>query len=198
MELVLRYRYLPYLTVLLLVFSLIPLIFVHRLLHTPFGVIFVTALTAPFWYVIGDIITEVYGFKAFIRLFRWVLLCELIFLLLSYCLLNLKLWASYSLSLPYEIVFNSKFNITLIKLGFIYTAYAINAYLLDYWKKIFQGRYFWFRMMAAAAIGYLWVIAILMVFASDFLPYDHDIGFVSLALIFKLTMMGLVGTVARK
>jgi queuosine precursor transporter len=115
----------------------------------------VGSFITPMWFMIGDVVTEVYGYKESKKLIINSLICSLLFTILCFTLVNFptpKIW-------PYQVYFNYIIgalprifagSILGLSLGLF-----LNAYLLSKWKILIKGKYFILRSIGASIIGQL-------------------------------------------
>jgi uncharacterized integral membrane protein (TIGR00697 family) len=141
-----------------------------------------STLVIPLWFCIGDVITEVYGYKIAKKLVWTSVLCQLFFGWLPAALNYLPTshithinQAAYS-----EVIANLPKGATA---SFIAIAVGgiVNATVLNKWKLILNGKYFFLRSLGSTAIGEL--VFTICVYVVGF----H--GFTSLLIISKLILI---------
>jgi uncharacterized integral membrane protein (TIGR00697 family) len=117
-------------------------------------------LLFPLSYVFGDILTEVYGFRAGRRViwtgFGCLVLSALVFFALS-ALPGDPLWESYAGSAAYGKILGgmSSGGIVLASLAGYLAGEFSNSVILSRMKVIFQGRYLWMRTIGSTLAGEL-------------------------------------------
>lgn len=107
----------------------------------------------PFWFIISDIVTEVYGYKVSRQIFWYSLLCNFLFAIFTIALVNLPSSKSWVGEQAYSFVFG---NILPIVFGSFFAAMVgtfLNTYLISKWKILVNGKYFWLRSIGASTIG---------------------------------------------
>ena len=132
---------------------IISMLFTYRVIKIgPFmapGGVFIFALT----YTVADIITEVYGFKMVKQVIFSTLFCIVMFNLICLFLIKLPVPQHANYSKAYNFVFSHHINLLVgFSISFIISDY-VNAYAINKWRILFQGKYFWLRSIGSSAIG---------------------------------------------
>jgi uncharacterized integral membrane protein (TIGR00697 family) len=115
-------------------------------------------LLFPLTYILGDILTEVYGFKTARRAiligFFSLLLSSLVFLILKILPPDI-IWETNIGITTYNSILSGMFTggIVIASISAYLSGELINAFLLSKIKKITKGKFFWFRSMASSIIG---------------------------------------------
>ena len=112
-------------------------------------------LIFPITYLLGDIVTEVYGYRV-ARKFIWLnLICELIFAVLIVSVINLKssAYASYQNDFNHALGNILRFVISGIIANIV--SNFLNVYLISKWKILMKGKHFWLRSVASTAVSEL-------------------------------------------
>lgn len=165
----------------------------NKLIETPMGVLSAASLVSPFWFVLGDIITEVYGLRIIMRLFWSVIICQFIFATVCLFLINLKspiIWDGQS---GYDLVLGHLIKIAVFQFIGISIAWNLNARLLNKWKILMKGRYFWLRSIGSTGIGMV-IFSVTSVFPSVFgmFPTSVVISMVTWSCVLKLGFTALL------
>jgi len=117
-------------------------------------------LLFPFAYVLGDILTEVYGFKAARRVifigFTVLVFSSLVFFILK-ILPGEASWEAETGSSAYSAILGgiSSGGIVLASLAGYLSGELSNAAILSKIKTLMRGKHFWFRAMASTVAGEL-------------------------------------------
>lgn len=117
-------------------------------------------LLFPFAYVLGDVLTEVYGFRASRRViytgFAVLALCSLVFWIL-YVLPAESSWEAGVGSTAYDAVLGgiSSGGIVLASLAGYFIGEFSNSMLLSKLKVVMKGRLLWFRAVMSSLLGEL-------------------------------------------
>lgn len=146
------YRYSEMLAMAYMSVLLASLVLTRKFFHTPFGMMSAASLISPFWFIIGDIIAEVYGFAKARYLFFTAIIFQLLF---SFLLASIAQIHSESESTNYLHLemFGHLAKLSLLLALFIIVGWRINIYLLLRWKFLVKGRYFWLRSLGSSTIG---------------------------------------------
>lgn len=125
----------------------------NKLVLTYFGTLSAASLISPLWYILGDIITEVYGYKSSKKLFWSVMVCQIMFSLACYFLIGLNSPAYWTGQGSYQLVLGDLLKFSLVGFLGIVIAWYINIKLLIKWKILMSGKYFWMRSVGSSGIG---------------------------------------------
>ena len=125
----------------------------------------------PITYLLGDVVTEVYGYKI-ARKFIWLnLLCELIFAILILSVINLKSPPRWQEQPEFDKSLGNILRFVLSGiLGNVISDF-LNIYLISKWKVIMKGRYFWLRSILSTSISEF-VLVIVTGFAAFYGPLN--------------------------
>jgi len=164
----------------------------YKLIATPLGVLAGASLVSPSWFMVGDMITEVYGFKTVMKLFWSVIICQFIFATVCWLVIRLPSPAYWHGQEGYELVCGHLLRIAIFQLIGITIAWNINARLLSKWKVLLRGRFFWLRSIGSSGIGLI-IFSIISVFPAIYgmFPLHEVISIVawSCALKFIFTIL---------
>ncbi len=162
-----QYRCIPFLAIFYGILGFTAILLRHGMFLTNWGPISVNMILAPFWFILGDVFAEVYGFKMMMRLFWSFIICNLIIGLIFLLLINFNSFATVYSQHIYQFVLGDYLQIRSIHLVLIIVAWKINAYLLNKWKILLKGRYFWLRSIGSSGIGES--IFIILIYNAEFL-----------------------------
>lgn len=139
----------------------------------------------PMTYFLGDILTEVYGFKTS-RFVIWIGLMSMVivsgFLHLSIVLPPAPVFAHQD---AYATLFRSSFRITVASIVAYFFGELVNALLMSWLKVKTQGKYLWLRAFTSTFVG-----NVLDTFLFCMIVYTHVLAFEDLARI-SCTELGL-------
>jgi uncharacterized integral membrane protein (TIGR00697 family) len=115
-------------------------------------------LLFPFSYVFGDILTEVYGFRASRKVIWTGFICLAFSALLFFFLRLLPAdgeWESYAGSAAYEAILGgmSSGGIVLASLAAYLIGEFSNSLILSKMKVVFKGRFLWMRTIGSTLVG---------------------------------------------
>jgi uncharacterized integral membrane protein (TIGR00697 family) len=124
----------------------------------------------PFTYVLGDIISEVYGWKTAMKIVWLGLLAEIFFALLI--MIDLHMPPALEVTITLEQHKQVLGNVWLfVTAGVISNAVAglLNVYFISRWKVLMRGKFFWLRSILSTCISEFILIIITVMIA--FLPF---------------------------
>ncbi len=171
-----QYKYTCFISTLSMSLMICSSVLANKLIETPFGILSAASLVSPLWYILGDVITEVYGLKFNLRLFWSVMICQFIFSVLCILLINIKSPLSWDHQSSYNLVFSNFFRGLIFQFIGVTIAWNINARLLAKWKILMYGKYFWLRSVGASGLGLI-IFSCLSVFPSVYGLYSLNIVF---------------------
>ena len=110
----------------------------------------------PLWFILADLISEIYGYTIFKKIMWCCLFCQL-FAGIAWTLINnyAPTPSNWSHFAEYQYVFSKQLKVSLILLAAVIPGGFINAYLISKWKIITQGKFFLLRCIGASFIGQL-------------------------------------------
>jgi len=150
-----HYKLLSLLSMIYVTIMLISIVMSYKLTHIGSFSMSPSSIVIPFWFVLGDIIAEVYGYKV-ARIVVWsALICEAIFIFSIYGLIQLPspdqgFWHNQE---SFNAVFGKFPKVFVGSFTGIFLGSFINVYAITKWKILLRGKYFWLRSMGACAIG---------------------------------------------
>lgn len=166
---------LPFLATLYMAVMTCSTVLGNKLVLTYFGVLSAASLVSPLWYILGDIITEVYGYKTSRKLFWSVVICQFIFAIACYFLIELDSPSYWNGQNGYRLVLGDLLKFSMVNFIGITIAWHINAKLLLKWKILMHGKYFWLRSIGSSGIGLI-IYSILSVSINVYtIASNHDI-----------------------
>jgi queuosine precursor transporter len=151
------------------------------------------AFLIPFWFIIADIITEVYGYNNGKRIIWQGLVC--IFIFGGICSLSsyLPVPAEWKYSVDYSYVFAKQFRVSVVLFMAVLLSAFTNSYLLSRWSILLKGKYFWVRCIIASGIGQLIFSLIIVIFNFyDKLSIDELIRYICAAYPQKMLILILL------
>lgn len=151
-----QYRALPFLTMLYITIIFCANLLIYKLTH--FGSIVVSAGTfiIPIWYILGDIIAEVYGYQIMRRLIWHSLICTLIFSIICNFMIKLPNPAGLiSHQAGFDYILGGLVRVFFGMLLAVLIGSFLNIYVLTKWKVLMHGKLYWLRSLSSSAIGQL-------------------------------------------
>ena len=113
-------------------------------------------VTFPFAYMLGDVLTEIWGYKTARKVIWLTLLCNVVMVCCT-AIGGLLPSPDYmeETAAAYQQIFNYVPRIVLASLvGFLFGELS-NAYLMERIKHLTRGRFLWVRTIASSMVGYI-------------------------------------------
>ena len=107
----------------------------------------------PLAYVIGDVITEVYGYKRMRRLLYIGVSMLLVSVLTFWVVGALPAYEEWTLQSAYDSILGTVWRIVAASVIAITVGELVNSYILAALKIRFQGRYIWQRIIGSSVLG---------------------------------------------
>lgn len=124
-----------------------------KMIITHYGVVSAGSITCSLWFVLCDIITEIYGLKAAYKIFKFAMICELIFIMASTFVLYAPYPSWWHGQGSYDFVLGNLPRVYLSQLVATVIAWFLNTYLISQWKVWWRGGHFWFRSICSSGAG---------------------------------------------
>ncbi|TAK73482.1 MAG: VUT family protein [Gammaproteobacteria bacterium] len=146
-------NYLLFLTMLYVSITLCSGVLTYRLVQL--GPVYTQAgtLVVPLWFILSDIIAEVYGYRVAKKLVWFSFICQMLFGIACLLLINLPSPTFSDNQAAYLVVLGSFLHLTMSKFVAYMAGGFINIYLISRWKILLRGRYFWLRSLGATTIA---------------------------------------------
>jgi uncharacterized integral membrane protein (TIGR00697 family) len=106
----------------------------------------------PLWFVLGDVIAEVYGYKAARHVIWMAIICQFIFALSCAILISFDSPDGWANQGAYNQVLGKLPRVAFASFFAIVSGAFINAYAISKWKILLHGKYFWLRSLGASAV----------------------------------------------
>lgn len=110
-------------------------------------------LVFPLTYLVGDVLTEVYGFALSRRVIWMGLICNLFMAFMCRLAISLPALESWEHNAAYARILGVSSKLMLVSVFTYCVGEFINAYIVARLKVKFQGRYFWARALCGSWIG---------------------------------------------
>jgi uncharacterized integral membrane protein (TIGR00697 family) len=150
-----QYKYLIFLIMLYMTIKLTTVVLIYKIITIgPFSAS-ASTLIMPFWFVMGDVIAEVYGYKVARHVIWMALICQFIFAFACATLITLHAPSGWSHQEAYNQVLGKLPRVALASFLAIVSGAFINAYAISKWKILLRGKYFWLRSLVASSVGEL-------------------------------------------
>jgi proline iminopeptidase len=183
------YRYSEPLAMLYIALLLVSSVLTRKFFHTPFGLMSAASLISPLWYILSDIIAEVYGYDKARRLFYTAIIFLVIFSGLLTFISSIDS-QSEEINHVHHAVFAHMFRLSLFFAVSIIVAWQINIFLLLRWKFLFRGRYFWLRSLGGSGIALI-LYSSFVIFSTlvTIMPLEKIIELIVLSCALKLLVI---------
>lgn len=133
------------------------MIFSDLLVNKPismyFGYTTAATLLFPMWFVLNDIIAEVYGYKVCRRILLTGFITQLVFNLICNFMINLPSPSDWHDQAAFDLVLGHLLRIALATFAAFIISGFINIRLLTKWKILMSGKHFVLRSIGSSAIG---------------------------------------------
>src|SRR3990167_826169 len=148
-----NFNIMHFLGMLLLTVMLCDAVTAYKWIDMPWGYTSACAFVAPFWFIISDIVTEVYGKKISQQFLLAAIVCEITFCFSCYALIQLPSPTFWNHQQDFNMVLGHLPRIFISSYLAILISGYLNIYFLSKWKVLLKGRYFWLRSIGASCIG---------------------------------------------
>ncbi len=111
------------------------------------------SLLSPLWFILSDIIAELYGYKAAKYMLYFMFLVSFICAAILYVLIHLPAPPDWHGQSAYQMVLAPLLKVLSASfIGFLIGGF-LNIRLLTKWKVMLNGRFFWLRSIGASTLG---------------------------------------------
>lgn len=188
-----QYKYLTLIAMVLATIMSAGNVITYKIVHIgPFDILAGSFLT-PTWFVIGDIITEVYGYKACQRLTWYAILSCAIFSVICYLFIQLPSPTGWTHQAAYDYIVGKFPQIVASMILGIWISSAFNSHLLAKWKLLTHGKYFWFRSITSSMAGELvFTIISMLIVGMGNMPFTQILELLIASYILKLVIVTLL------
>jgi uncharacterized integral membrane protein (TIGR00697 family) len=143
----------------------------------------------PLWFVIGDVIAEVYGYKVARQMIWMAIICQFIFAFSCAGMISFKTPSGWAYQESYDQVLGKLPRVAIASFLAIFVGAFINAYAISKWKILLRGKYFWLRSLGASAIGEF--IFTIVAYSTEFIgvvPFSQLIHLMTISYVIKLVL----------
>lgn len=160
-----HYKYFTILGMLQITSLLATVLTIHKLWEIGPLLFPVSTFIFPITYFFGDVVAEVYGYKASRQLIWTSALCQYIFAITVYFLIKLPSPESLNFDSHFSFVLGGALWLTFSNTVGTITGAFLNAYVITKTKVFMKGKKFWLRSILSTSIGETAVTAIVGVLA---------------------------------
>ena len=146
-----KYKYLPLLSMLFLTIMFADAVLEYKPIQLQFGSIMASSFVFPFWFLITDIIAEIYGYRITQTVIITGYIVQTIFAFICALVLAAPAPSFFHEERAYTLILGNSFLWIDISGFFAYiTANLLNTYILTRWKVLLKGRKFWLRSLGSS------------------------------------------------
>ena len=163
-----------------------------------FGLFYFDAgtITFPFAYMLGDVLTEIWGYRISKRVIYLSLLCNIILVVCT----NIGILMPSpdyldQTAQAYDHIFAYVPRIVIGSLVGFFMGELSNAYLMEKIKRWTQGKYMWLRTIGSSMVGYIFDSVPFVVIAFyGTVPFEDLLKMIALQYVLKLGIEAFAGT----
>lgn len=180
-----EYKYLGFLLMLFMTIKITTVILIYKIVQIGPLTFSASTLIMPFWFVLSDLITEVYGYRFAKNAIWTALLCQFLFAALCMGAIHLNSPPGWAGQEAYQQILGKLHLVTTGSFLAVISGAFINAYAISKWKVLLHGKYFWLRSLGSSVVGELvfTVVAYLVEFVGSTTPM----------MIFQLMALSFLG-----
>jgi uncharacterized integral membrane protein (TIGR00697 family) len=147
-----QYKFLACLSMLYLTLKLTTILLIYKIINLGPISFSVSTVIMPFWFFLGTIIAETYGYRIARHLIWAAIICQFLFSIICYTAIqaNSPSWVHQS---AYEEILGRLPRVAFASFLAIMCGAFINAYALAKYKILTKGKHFWLRALGASTIG---------------------------------------------
>lgn len=147
----------------------------------------------PFWYAIGDLIAEVYGYKIAKKLIGFSVISCLVYAILVSIMIATPDPVGWGHQSDFNYVFGSLMRATLGGDASVLVGAFLNAYFISKWKFLLHGKLFWLRSLGSSGIGEtLQLIVACSIMYAFKMPFFQIIELIATILIIHFSVTFLI------
>lgn len=136
-------------------FSIASLMLALKIVHFHLLLITGAAFFLPFRYLLGDVISEIYGYRMAQRAIFSLAACVLIFAMMISLVSKFPSPSYWGHQAAYNFVLGESLRVTICASISVLAGASLNVYVLSRWRLLMSGRHFWIRSIGASALGEL-------------------------------------------
>lgn len=149
-----HYQYLTLIAMLYMTLKLSTILLIYKVI-TVYSISFTAStLVMPFWFFLGTLVTETYGYRVARHLIWMAIICQFVFVLICTLLIHSYSpdWVNQA---AYDEIFGRLPRVVLASFLAILCGAFANAYSLAKYKLLSRGHSFWLRGLKSSVIGEL-------------------------------------------
>ncbi len=187
-----QYKALTFLSMVYITLVLAADVLIYKIAHVGSLTLTVGSLVTPFWFVMTDIIAEVYGYQIARRLIWSGIACGFLFTIICVTLINFPSPETWPYQAAYDQVLGKLVRVFIGSVAGVIIGAFTNTYLITKWKILIHGKYFWLRCIGSSAIGQLaFTIITLSWDLFNVLPFHQITQLILISFTIKLVLTAL-------
>lgn len=173
-------RYLPSLAMFYVTIKVLTVLMIYKII-TFYGLpVSASTFIIPMWFIIGDIIAEIYGYKIAKRLVWLALACQFLFAFIAGAFSYIPSPAVVTNHITYDTILRKLPRVAIASFIGIVVGGLFNAYIISKWKFLLRGKYFMLRSFGASTLGEL--LFTICVYCIEFFGLTANSNIVMLAI----------------
>lgn len=184
-----QYKCLTFLSMLYMTIKLSTVVLIYKIISIgPFSAS-ASTIIMPLWFVISDVIAEVYGYKIARQMIWLAIICQFLFAFVCAGLISVSSPLGWSHQEAYDQILGKLPRVALASFLAIVIGAFLNAYAISKWKILLHGKYFWLRSLGASSVGELvfTVVAYLVEFLGV-VPFSQLLHLMVISYVVKLVL----------
>jgi len=126
---------------------------VYKFVEMPYGYTTAATFIFPFWFILNDIVAELYGPKVCWKMIWTAYTIQLFFNIFAYIAIHLPSPSNWNHQESFNLILGNLLWIEISTLVVYLISGYINIRLLTKWKVLTRGKYFWLRSVCSSTIG---------------------------------------------
>lgn len=182
--------FLNYLSMLQISIMLCSSVLMYKPIDFGLGVAPAAILVTPLWFILSDVLAEVYGLSVSRKILLWGFLCQLLFSTICFVVIRSPSPAYWDGNTAANLILGHLLHVTIAVFAGIVIAGYLNIYFLSKWRILLRGRYFWIRSMGAALVGeaIYSVIAVILIQIGN-VPLINIPQIIFISILFKIIFL---------
>lgn len=186
------YKYLTYIISIYSFFFVLPSILLRKMVHLPiFGIVPISILFTGIYFMLLDVVTEVYGYREGKKMLLAALLMYTIFVFTMELITHIPspenyhvAWSATQDPNAYGYLFSNLYLVWISVVICALFANTLNIIVLSKWKVLTHGKYFWMRSVTTSFFAALFYSIVSNLFAFGlFLNESQIVYFIKLVII---------------
>lgn len=188
-----QYKALTFLSMIYITLILTADVLIYKIAHIGSLTLTVGSLVTPFWFVMTDIIAEVYGYQIARRLIWSGIACGFLFTGICVTLIHFPSPETWPYQPAYDQVLGKLMRVFTGSVAGVTIGAFTNTYLITKWKILAQGKFYWLRSIGSSATGQLaFTVVTLLYDLFGMLPFSQIAQLIWVSFTIKLILTPLL------